>query len=110
MHEAYEFEEITTPKSPSLLRSKDKNPNDSSRSPLREKRSVRWQDEEAPFEVPEEEDDDTIKPKPDKKVGKKESINEIVSTDSQKDHDSSINSNNKYNSSSMEIAKTLALF
>ena len=43
MAEAYEFEEISTPKSPSLLRSKNKNsPNDSSRSPLREKRSVRW--------------------------------------------------------------------
>ena len=70
---------------------------------------MRWQDEEAPFEVPEEDVED-LKPKNQKVVAKQASLNEIDSTDSQKAEESSINSTNKYNQSSMEIAKTLALF
>ena len=72
MNTTYEFEEISTPKSPGLLRKNKKSPNgpnDSSRGPLREKRSVRWQDEEEPFEIPEE-DEENLKPKPDKVVSK----------------------------------------
>ena len=45
MHGTYEFDQMSTPKSPSSLRSK-KHGDDSSRSPLRERKSVRWHDEE----------------------------------------------------------------
>ena len=94
MNECYEFEEISTPKSPSNLRKKKRSQNDSSRSPLREKRSVRWEDEEAPpFEI-QEEDEENIKPsKPAKVVKHQASLDEMYSTDSQKAEESSINSN-----------------